>query len=117
MGQIAGLEVGLPAGVDDVTAGWMTSVLRTSGAIAPDATVTSIANERYIAGGLLSVLYRSTVAYDQAGGPATVIVKFPSDVPAQRAMAEAFDVYHREIAFYRDIAATVAAERADMRAA
>ena len=33
---IAGLEVGLPATIDDVDATWMTAVLRTSGAIGSD---------------------------------------------------------------------------------
>jgi hypothetical protein len=33
MGNIAGLEVGLPRSIDDVDAAWMTDVVRTSGAI------------------------------------------------------------------------------------
>ena len=104
MGTIAGLEVGLPASVDDVDATWMTEVLRTSGALGADSTVTSLSNEPYVAGGLLSLLYRSTIESDDRNAPATVIVKFPTDVAAQRAMADAFGVYHREVVFYRDIA-------------
>jgi Phosphotransferase enzyme family len=104
MGMIAGLEVGLPSGIDDVDAAWMTAVLRVSGAIGVDATVTSVVNEPYIAGGLLSLLFRSTLESDDARAPVTVIVKFPSDIPAQRAMADAFGVYNREVVFYREIA-------------
>lgn len=103
-GNIAGIDIGLPAGIDEVTAPWMTMVLRTSGAIGPDSVVTTLSNEPYIAGGLLSLLYRSTVESDDAAAPATVIVKFPTDVPQQRAMADATNVYGREVAFYRDIA-------------
>ena len=67
MGKIAGLEVGLPASIDDVDAAWMTEVLRTSGAIGADSSVTSLSNEPFIAGGLLSLLFRSTIESDDAG--------------------------------------------------
>ena len=53
MGKIAGLEVGLPASIDDVDAAWMTAVLRTSGAIGQSSSVTALSSEPYIAGGLL----------------------------------------------------------------
>ncbi len=104
MGKIAGMEVGLPASIDEVDAAWMTEVLRTSGAIGADSSVTSLSNEPFIAGGLLSLLFRSTIESDDADAPATVIVKFPTDMAAQRAMADAFGVYNREVVFYRDIA-------------
>ena len=103
-GKIAGIDIGLPSGIDEVTASWMTTVLRTSGAIGSGATVTSLDNEPYIAGGLLSLLYRSTIESDDSAAPATVIVKFPTDVPQLRSMADAVAVYGREVAFYRDIA-------------
>lgn len=103
-GSIAGIDVGLPDGIDEVTAAWMTTVLRTSGAIAPDSNVTSLSNEPFIAGGLLSLLYRSTIESDDPDAPATVIVKFPTDVPQLRSMADAVAVYGREVAFYRTIA-------------
>ena len=103
-GNIAGIEIGLPSGVEEVTASWMTEVLRISGAIDAAATVTSLNNEPFIAGGLLSLLYRSTIESDDPGAPSTVIVKFPTDVPQLRSMADAVAVYGREVAFYRDIA-------------
>ena len=103
-GSIAGIEIGLPAGVEEVTAAWMTTVLRTSGAIGSESVVTRLDSEPFVAGGLLSLLYRSTITSDDAGAPATVIVKFPTDVPQLRAMADAVAVYGREVAFYRDIA-------------
>jgi len=104
MGKTAGLEVGLPDSIDDVDAAWMTAVLRTSGAIGADASVTAVSSEPYIAGGLLSLLFRTAIESDDAGAPPTVIVKFPTDMAAQRAMADAFGVYNREVVFYRDIA-------------
>jgi hypothetical protein len=104
MGTIAGLEIGLPDTIDDVDAAWMTAVLRTSGAIDRDANVTSLSSEPYIAGGLLSLLFRSAIESDDPDAPTTVIVKFPTDMAAQRAMADAFGVYNREVVFYREIA-------------
>lgn len=116
-GSIAGIEIGLPAGIDEVTASWMTVALRTSGAIGADSTVTSLRNEPFVAGGLLSLLYRSTIESDDPGAPATVIVKFPTDVPQLRSMADAVDVYGRETAFYRDIAPRSTIKMPDVHAA
>ncbi len=103
-GAIAGIDIGLPNGINEVTAAWMTEALRTSGAIGAGSEVTSLRNEPYIAGGLLSLLYRSTIESDDPRAPATVIVKFPTDVPHQRMIADAFGIYGREVAFYRDVA-------------
>ncbi len=104
MGNIAGLEVGLPASIDGVTAPWLTSVLRTSGAIGATSTVTSVVNEPLLAGGLIGLLFTSRISSDDPNAPGAVVVKFPIDVPEQRAMADAFGVYNREVVFYRDIA-------------
>ncbi|MFT4657820.1 MAG: hypothetical protein ACI8V4_002001 [Ilumatobacter sp.] len=104
MGTIAGLEVGLPAGTDEVTPAWMTQVLRTSGAIGVAASVTSVRTEPFIAGGLMSLLFRSTIESDDPDAPSSVIVKFPMDVPAQRALADVYGIYRREVVFYREIA-------------
>ncbi|MEP1124639.1 MAG: phosphotransferase [Ilumatobacter sp.] len=103
-GNIAGIEIGLPSGIGEVTAEWMTAALRASGGIGAESTVASVRNEPFVAGGLLSLLYRSTIESEDPDAPATVIVKFPTDVPQLRAMADAVNVYGREVAFYRDIA-------------
>lgn len=110
---IAGLEVGLPATIDDVDADWMTRVLRTSGAIDGDTTVTSANVEPFQVGvGLLGQLARATLTYEGGEGPATVIVKWPIDVPHQRGMADAMNVYEREARFYSELE-----PRSDLRAA
>lgn len=41
------------------------------------------------------------------GCPATLIAKFPSEAAANRATAAAYDMYAREVRFYRDIAGSV----------
>lgn len=103
MGEIAGLEVGLPGGPDGVTAPWLTSVLRTSGAIDAATSVTAAHVAEFQAGGLLSTLATAMLELD-GPGPASVVCKFPAVVETQRAMADGFGVYVKEVAFYREIA-------------
>lgn len=106
MGNIAGLEVGLPRSIDEVDAGWMTTVLRTSGAIDDGTTVASMDVTPFAVGaGLLSLLYRAELQYAGGGtGPASVIVKLPIDIPHQREIADSLGFYPREIRFYRELA-------------
>lgn len=105
MGNIAGLEVGLPRSIDEVDTAWITAVLRTSGAIDATTVVVHMDTEAFAVGaGLLSLLYRATLAYDGGAGPQSVIVKFPIDLPSQRGIADALGFYPREIRFYRELA-------------
>jgi aminoglycoside phosphotransferase (APT) family kinase protein len=107
MGAIAGLEVGLPRGIAEVDAGWLTAVLRTSGAIDGSTAVSSIDIEPFAVGaGLLSLLYRASLGYTGGDGPASVIVKFPIDHPHQRGLADSLGFYPREIRFYTELAPT-----------
>ncbi len=104
--NIADASVGLPSGIDEITAGWMTQVLRSSGALADGHEVTSLDAEPFAVGvGLLSQLHRVRLAYSEgAEAPDTLIVKFPIDIPHQRAIADAFNVYGREVKAYREVA-------------
>ncbi len=102
---IAGLEVGLPASIDDVDAAWFTKVLRTSGAIDDDTSVETVSVAPFQVGvGLLGQLARAELTYAGGDGPASLILKYPIDVPFQRGMAEAMNVYEREARFYAEIA-------------
>lgn len=105
MGNVVGLEAGLPSSIEQVDATWMTTVLRGSGAIGSDTSVSGIGVEPFAVGaGLLSLLYRASLQYEGGGGPATVIVKFPIDIPHQRSLADALGFYPREVRFYREVA-------------
>ena len=110
---IAGLEVGLPASIDEVDAGWLTKVLRASGGIDADTTVVRADVEPFQVGvGLLGQLARADLAYEGGDGPPSLILKFPIDVPFQRGMADAMNVYEREARFYAELE-----PRSDLRAA
>jgi len=104
MGTIAGIEVGLPETAEAMDAAWMQSVLRTSGEISETTTVESIAVEDFAGGGLLSMMHKCTLTYGGGDGPSTLMVKSPHNVPHQRATADAFTAYNKEVSWYRDIA-------------
>ncbi len=103
---IADAAVGLPDDIGGVTAEWLTSVLQTSGVLAQDASVAAVETEPFAVGvGLLSQLNRARLTYsDGATGPETLVIKFPIDIPHQRAIADAFNVYGREVKAYREVA-------------
>lgn len=103
---IAGLEVGLPKTLDDVTAEWLTRVLRRSGAIDESTTVASLVAEPFQVGvGLVGKLARLELTYDGGSGPASLVVKYPIDIESQLAMAHAMNFYAREVRFYTELAA------------
>ena len=107
MVQIAGLEVGLPASIEQVDPAWLTSVLQTSGALGEDGAVRSVSAETFAVGvGFLSDLHRVELTYDgdHSGAPATVIVKMATGIEGQRGIADALSFYQRELRFYREIA-------------
>lgn len=107
MSRVAGREVGLPTTIEEVDAAWLTSVLRTSGAIGPDRSVASAELEPFAEGlGFLSILHRATLTYDgdAPGAPDTVIIKMITDLEVQRGIGEALQFYPRELRFYREVA-------------
>jgi hypothetical protein len=102
-------SIRLPIGVDQIDAAWLTDALRRSGVLAADAFVaTCDARPLGAGGGLIGSLARAHVGYSgiATDAPRQLIVKFPSSVPANRAVADAFDMYGREVRFYQTLAAT-----------
>jgi len=88
-----------------ITAAWMTNVLRSSGTI-PDETSVSAVDVKDMAaeGGLLSELFRASMTYDGGDGPASAIIKLPINDETQRFTADVLGFYARELAFYDQIA-------------
>lgn len=105
MENIAGPEVGHPRHIGEVDGVWLTKVLQTSGAIPQCTAVADITITPFAVGaGLLSLLYRAVPTYSGGTGPESVIVKFPTDIPTQRGIADQLGFYSREVRFYREIA-------------
>lgn len=89
----------------EATPDWLTRVLRGSGALGADASVTAVAAEQFAQGnGLLSELFRLTPTYEGGDGPATLVLKLPTRDPAMRGVADALGFYQREHRFYLEVA-------------
>jgi hypothetical protein len=92
----------------DITADWLTAVLRAQGALAAHSRVLDFDSQTIGEGvGLLGSLARITPRYDGPGAadrPRSLIGKFSTENMENRAVAMAFDVYGREIEFYKSVA-------------
>jgi hypothetical protein len=98
-------ELGYPTSPDGLTPAWWTAALRSRGALGTASDVVSASAEPIGIGvGILSLLWRVTLAYDEGAGPDTVILKLPHTVEGARQTADAFDFYGREVNFYREAA-------------
>jgi Ecdysteroid kinase-like family len=97
----------MPTGPDDLTTDWLTGALRSDGS---NAVVSGFRTERFGEGaGMMSLLVRVWLEYEQGSGPESVVLKMPAASDANRATAVAFHCYERETIFYRDIAGRTSA--------
>lgn len=87
---------------------WLTQVLRNAGDLPTGRVVDFDATA--VGNGLVADSYRFILAYADAppGAPASLVGKFPSHDPVSRKSGTDHQLYVREIAFYREMAATVA---------
>lgn len=97
----------IAATVDAIDPAWMTAALRASGAL-PTGAVTAI-DVKPVGNGLVGDSFRLSLTYDgaPATAPASVVGKFAAADPASRASGAAFNLYGREVGFYRELASTV----------
>ena len=84
-----------PTHPDQLSAGWLSSAL---GRPISEFSVEHLGEG---AGLLAWVMRLSLVSEDD--GPTSVMAKFPTPSAENRAVASAFDMYQREVGFYRDI--------------
>lgn len=92
----------LPRHPSEVSATWLTKALRAAGL---DVTVSEVRRGRLGEGvGLMSDLEQLEVEYGEGDGPSVLIFKRPADNAANRAVANTFELYKREVLFYRDVA-------------
>src|SRR4051794_16330250 len=102
--QVSDQRPEIPRRGDDYTAEWLTEALRFGGL---DVTVKSV--ERSPIGevvGLMSSTERLDVEYADAdgAGPRVVVLKRAADNEANRAVANTYHLYDREVDFYRVVA-------------
>ena len=93
--------IDVPRSLDDITPGWL------GRALCPEDphSVDAIAVERLGEGaGFMSDLARVRIDTARPDLPASVVIKLPSSVPANREVAESFDSYRNECEFYRRFA-------------
>lgn len=90
--------------VEQITAEWLTQVLRQTGRIGEGASVVSVQRET-CGTGQLGDSYRFSLAYAPAGaGPASFVGKFASRDPTSREFGTRSGFYRSEITFYTDLA-------------
>ncbi len=95
-------KVELPRRQEDVTAAWLTDALRSTGM---DVSVGAIRRSPIAEGiGMMSGLELLELEYGSGTGPPTMVLKVPATNEANLAVAQAFDLYRREVLFYRDVA-------------
>ncbi|MGE2834951.1 phosphotransferase [Mycobacterium sp. SMC-4] len=97
-------QTDIPAGVEDITAQWLTAVLRADSDLPKDLQVNDVQAHRIAEDtGFSSLLYRLTLT-GTAEVPPTLIAKLPAGSEARGAM-DLLGGYRREVAFYREVAA------------
>ena len=89
---------------ETIDAQWLTALLRESGH--PGVSVAEFRAERIGTGQIgKCIRFELELAGDTRGAPRSLVGKFPSDDPLSRATGEQLGNYHREVMFYRELAA------------
>lgn len=103
-------DITIPRTPGDLTAEWLTQALRGTNTI-KKSSVTSFEMDADIAAGagFMGQLARVKLQYDEPepGAPSSLIAKFPTYGPGNRAIADLFRMYETETRFYEEIAGQV----------
>ncbi|MDP6607394.1 MAG: phosphotransferase [Dehalococcoidia bacterium] len=96
----------IPEHAGELTAAWLTESLRSAGVISTSAVEGFESRTLGEGEGFLGDLARLSLRYDppEDGAPATLIAKFPTAQRDNRAAADLFQAYDREIRFYDELA-------------
>lgn len=87
---------------EGMTAEWFTALLHEAGAL-DGGRVESVTLEPF-GGGVMTNMVRARLGYAGVAGPASLLVKYPSDDEGNVAIAQLMGLYELEVRFYRDIA-------------
>lgn len=95
-----------PKTINEMTAEWLTGVLRTRGLLRT-GRVTGF-ETRSVGAGMLGDSIRLALSYDTAeDGPASLVAKFASPNEESRQTGLFLGIYEKEVRFYRELAPTV----------
>ena len=100
----------IPTMTEDASAEFMTEALRSTGVIDADTMVAEVEHDRIGEGvGLMCELARLTLRYGgpAQGAPSSLILKVPSNLPANRGIGDHFRLYEREGRFYEHVGRSV----------
>lgn len=100
------MRIAPPQSIADITPAWLTQTLRDAGCINRAQVIAQEIKIIGVAVGFLDGLARILLRYDseEAGAPASVIVKMPAADAAFRETGDSFHAYEREIRFYQEVA-------------
>ncbi len=99
----------LPLSAEQLSAEWLGDALHASGVLPAGARVASVEIRPLGAGGgLIGVVAKAQLTFTGEAGdaPRTLVAKLPSPVAANRAVADTYDMYGREVRFYRELSAS-----------
>ena len=104
--DLIGSGLGLISNESHITPQWVEGLLKGSGDLEGQNSVTEVTTERIGEGvGILSILQRVIPTYAQAtSAPKSFVVKYPTDDLTQRFTADALVLYIRELKFYAECA-------------
>ena len=95
-----------PVSPEGLNKEWLNKILDESGSLSDGEKVTNFSFENISEGvGLLGVVVRIRLTYNKsASGPASLVVKFATDEPENRELANTMNLYEREVIFFNEIA-------------
>lgn len=98
--------VPIPVRPEDLTSAWLNAALHSDAADTSGCIAAVDVEPIGVGVGLVGGLYRCTLTYDSNSGdlPSSVVVKIRSEDPKSLRVAKLFQLYEKEVAFYRDIA-------------
>jgi aminoglycoside/choline kinase family phosphotransferase len=96
----------MPRTVGEITAPWLTAILRENGILKETAVTVVAAEPLGVGTGFLGQLARLRLTYDRpdANAPSTLVAKLPSLDAGGRQVSQLFQFYDREARFYRELA-------------
>ena len=95
-----------PISPEDLNKEWLNQILRESASLSEGEKVESFSYENISEGvGLLGVVVRVHLCYNETvRGPTSLVIKFATDAPENRELANTMNLYEREVIFFNEIA-------------